>query len=100
MAFSWLHRRGPRCPAALAGVLATTLVLLPVEVGAHAPVSRTDARAAATLDEPPVPVRIWFGGPVETMFPKLRVESVESVESGRQLRVDKDVAQGAKSLLS
>jgi methionine-rich copper-binding protein CopC len=88
VAFSWLRRRGLRCPAALAGVLATILVFLPVEVGAHAPVSRTDARASATLDEPPARVRIWFEGPVETMFPKLRVES------GRQLRVDKDEARG------
>ena len=72
----------------LAGALAmAALALLPLEVGAHAFVTRTDPRASATLGEPPALVRIWFDGPVETMFLKLRVENE------RQQRVDKGDAR-------
>ena len=87
MAFSWLCRRGPRRSVALAGLLVTALALLPLVVAAHAFVSRTDPRASATLGEPPALVRIWFDGPVETMFLKLRVENE------RQQRVDKGDAR-------
>ena len=83
MAFSWLRRCGPRRPAALAGVLVMALALPPLEAGAHAFVNRTDLRTSAPLGEPPAVVRIWFDGPVQTMFLKLRVENE------RQQRVDK-----------
>ena len=53
----------------------TALALLPGEVGAHPFVRRTDPRASATLAESPEQVRIWFDGPVETMFLELRVEA-------------------------
>jgi len=82
-----LKRRGPRRPAVLAGALVAALALLPLEAGAHAFVSRTDPHASATLGEPPTLVRIWFDGPVETMFLKLRVENE------RQQRVDKGDAR-------
>jgi len=82
-----LKRRGPRRPAVLAGALVAALALLPLEAGAHAFVSRTDPHASATLGEPPTLVRIWFDGPVETMFLKLRVENE------RQHRVDKGDAR-------
>ena len=71
----------------IAGALVAALALLPLEAGAHAFVSRTDPRASATLGEPPALVRIWFDGPVETMFFKLRVENE------RQQRVDKGDAR-------
>jgi methionine-rich copper-binding protein CopC len=71
----------------IAGALVAALALLPLEAGAHAFVSRTDPRASATLGEPPALVRIWFDGPVETMFLKLRVENE------RQQRVDKGDAR-------
>ena len=87
MALHRLKPRGLRRPAVLAGALATALALLPLEAGAHAFVSRTDPRASATLGEPPALVRIWFDGPVETMFLKLRVENE------RQQRVDKGDAR-------
>ena len=44
-------------------------------MGAHAFVSRTDPSASATLAESPSQVRIWFDGPVETMFLEVRVET-------------------------
>ena len=53
----------------------TALALLPGQAGAHAFVSRTDPRASATLAESPEQVRIWFDGPVETMFLEVRVEA-------------------------
>jgi methionine-rich copper-binding protein CopC len=87
VAFGWLQGRGLRGHAVLAGALATALVLLPGEVGSHAFVSRTDPRASATLGEPPARVRIWFDGPVETMFVQLRVENE------RKQRVDKNDAR-------
>ena len=71
----------------LAGALATALALLPLAAGAHAFVSRTEPRASATLGEPPARIRIWFDGPVETMFLKLHVENE------RQQRVDNNDAR-------
>ncbi len=53
----------------------TALALLPGQAGAHAFVSRTDPRASATLAESPEQVRIWFDGPVETMFLEVRIET-------------------------
>jgi methionine-rich copper-binding protein CopC len=82
-----LKRRRPRRLAVIAGALVAALALLPLEAGAHAFVSRTDPRASATLGEPPALVRIWFDGPVETMFLKLRVENEH------QQRVDKGDAR-------
>ncbi len=58
--------------------------LLPLEAGAHAFVNRTDPRTSATLGELPAVVRIWFDGPVETMFLTLRVEN-ERLSEGREL---------------
>jgi methionine-rich copper-binding protein CopC len=51
----------------------TALALLPAEVGAHAFVGRSEPRSAASLAESPPRVRIWFDGPVETMFFEVRV---------------------------
>ena len=65
----------------------TALVLLPVEVGAHAFVRRTEPRMSANLAESPSQVRIWFDGPVERMYLDVRVES----EDNR--RVDKTDAR-------
>ena len=62
------------------------LALLPLEAGAHAFVNRTDLRTSAPLGEPPAVVRIWFDGPVQTMFLKLRVEN-------ERQRVDKGDAR-------
>ena len=55
----------------------------PGEVEAHAFVTRSDPRAGATLGEPPPRVRIWFDGPVESLFLDLRVEN------GDQRRMDR-----------
>lgn len=73
--------------AVLAGLLVTALALRPDEVGAHAFVSRSDPRAGAALGEPPSRVRIWFDGPVESLFLDLRVEN------GDKRRVDKSDAR-------
>lgn len=51
------------------------LALLPVELGAHAFVSRTDPRQSASLSEPPAQAPIWFDGPVEKMYLQVRVET-------------------------
>jgi len=59
---------------------------LPLEVGAHAFVSRTEPRMSANLAESPAQVRIWFDGPVEKMFLEVRVET-----EGKR-RVDKNDA--------
>jgi copper resistance protein C len=65
----------------------TALALLPAEVGAHAFVSRSEPRSAANLAESPPQVRIWFDGPVETMFLEIRVETED------KRRVDKNDAR-------
>jgi methionine-rich copper-binding protein CopC len=46
-------------------------------------VSRSEPRTGATISESPSKVRIWFDGPVETMFATI------SVEGPDQRRVDK-----------
>ena len=71
----------------MARALATALALRPLRVGAHAFVSRSEPRAAANLAESPPQVRIWFDGPVETMFLEVRVETED------KRRVDKKDAR-------
>lgn len=65
----------------------TALALRTIRVGAHAFVSRSEPRAAANLAESPPQVRIWFDGPVETMFLEVRVETED------KRRVDKKDAR-------
>jgi copper resistance protein C len=63
------------------------LALLPAEVGAPAFVSRSEPRSAASLAESPPRVRIWFDGPLETLFLEVRVETED------KRRVDKNDAR-------
>ena len=50
---------------------------------AHAFVSRSEPRPGSTLAESPSRVRIWFDGPIETMFATIAVEGPD------KRRVDK-----------
>ena len=78
--------------AALAGSLLIVLVLvLSRDAGAHAFVSRTEPRSGATVAEAPTAVRIWFDGPVESLYVDLRVED------GRKRRVDRGDGRRSQS---
>ena len=87
MGFTWLEGAEAGRRAVLAGALVAALALLPVEVGAHAFVSRTEPRMSANLAESPAQVRIWFDGPVEKMYLDVRVEAED------KRRVDKQDAR-------
>ena len=57
------------------GLTATGVVMASVgDVRAHAFVSRSEPRTGATIVEPPSRVRIWFDGPIESMFAAIYVE--------------------------
>ena len=76
---AWLH-----CAARASGLLvATALVLCHRTAWAHAFVSRSEPRGGATLGEPPAQIRIWFDGPIESLFAMIRVENSD------KRRVDK-----------
>ena len=53
-------------------------------VFAHAFVSRSEPPSGATIAEAPRQVRIWFDGPIEPMFARVRVEDRDKrrVDSG------------------
>ena len=72
--------------ASLAAALLIVSVLLPWQnlARAHVFVNRSEPRSGATLGAPPAQIRIWFDGPVESLFAAIRVES------GDKRRVDKD----------
>ena len=73
-----------RCVARASGLLVVTvLVVFHSTSWAHAFVSRSEPRGGATLGEPPAQIRIWFDGPIESLFAMIRVEN------GDKRRVDK-----------
>jgi len=73
-----------RSAALVCGLLIMLALSLPSrDAGAHAFVSRTEPRSGATVSEAPTVVRIWFDGPVESMFVDIRVED------GAKRRVDR-----------
>ena len=68
---AWLRRA-----ASIYGLLvATALVLCHSTAWAHAFVSRSEPRGGATLGESPAQIRIWFDGPIESLFAMIRVEN-------------------------
>jgi copper resistance protein C len=74
-----------RCVARASGLLvAIALVLCQSTAGAHAFVSRSEPRGGTTLGETPAQIRIWFDGPIESLFAMIRVENED------KQRVNKD----------
>ena len=61
----------------LTAALLIVSVLLPWQnlARAHVFVNRSEPRGGATLGAPPAQIRIWFDGPVESLFAAIRVES-------------------------
>jgi methionine-rich copper-binding protein CopC len=76
---AWLRSAARVCSV----LAATALVLYYSTAWAHAFVSRSEPRGGATLGEPPTQIRIWFDGPIESLFAMIRVEN------GDKRRVDK-----------
>ena len=68
---------------AVAGGLLAALALVASGAAAHTFVTRTEPRSGATVADPPSAVRIWFDGPVESVFIDIRVED------GANRRVDR-----------
>jgi methionine-rich copper-binding protein CopC len=65
-------------------VIAITLLSWQSVAWPHAFVSRSEPRSGATLGESPDQVRIWFDGPIESLFADIKVEN------GDKRRVDKE----------
>lgn len=63
-------------------LVAALLVALPTTARAHAFIIHSEPRGGATLAEAPARVRIWFDGPIESMFAMIRVDD------RNKLRVD------------
>src|SRR4249920_1576250 len=55
-------------------VIAITLLSWQSVAWPHAFVSRSEPRSGATLGDSPNQVRIWFDGPIESLFADIKVE--------------------------
>ena len=68
------NRRARLAVRALGSIAVGVVVAWASGAGAHAFVSRSEPRTGATIAESPAQVRIWFDGPIESMFASIRVE--------------------------
>src|SRR5262245_53054038 len=82
--------------ARVAAVVCVVLIMLVCvrsrDAGAHAFISRTEPLSGATVAEAPTAVRIWFDGPVESLYVDLHVEDAikRRVDRGDGHRSQKD----------
>jgi copper resistance protein C len=62
---------------------ASAILLFHTIAWSHAFVNRSEPRTGVTLGESPAQIRIWFDGPIESLFSTIRVEN------GDKQRIDK-----------